>query len=78
MDDGFCLTYRRSTFCFLDVLAHNHDMKQPEYKEGPEARVNFERGMKALFKVPKADIVQPKKRPKKTASVRKPKNSDKD
>jgi len=35
-------------------------MKTPEYKEGPEARENFERGMKALFKVPKADIVQPR------------------
>jgi hypothetical protein len=53
-------------------------MKEPEYKEGPEALENFEQGMKALFKVPKADIVQPKKRPKKTASVRKPKNADKD
>ena len=53
-------------------------MKEPEYKEGPEARENFERGMKALFKVPKADIVQPKKRAKKSASERKSKNSDKD
>jgi hypothetical protein len=52
-------------------------MKQPEYREGPEARENFERGMKALFKVSKADIVQPKKRAKKSASVRKPKSSDK-
>ena len=34
-------------------------MKQPEYREGPEARATFERGMKVLFKVPKADIVQP-------------------
>jgi hypothetical protein len=36
--------------------AHNHSMKQPEYTEGPQE--SFERGMKALFKVPKADIVQ--------------------
>ena len=31
-------------------------MKEPEYQEGPKAREDFERGMKALFKVPKADI----------------------
>jgi hypothetical protein len=31
-------------------------MKQPEYIEGPEALENFERGMIALFKVPKAAI----------------------
>jgi hypothetical protein len=29
-------------------------MKQHEYIEGPKARENFERGMIALFKVPKA------------------------
>ena len=28
-------------------------METPEYIEGPEARENFERGMIALFKVPK-------------------------
>jgi len=33
-------------------------MKQSEYREGPEAQEIFERGMKALFKIPKADIVQ--------------------
>jgi hypothetical protein len=33
-------------------------MKQPEYREGPEAQENSERGMKALFKVPKVDIVR--------------------
>src|SRR5712692_3441511 len=33
-------------------------MKRAEYREAPEAQENFERGMKALFKVPKADIVQ--------------------
>ena len=31
------------------------DMKQPEYIEGPKALENFERGMIALFKVPKGD-----------------------
>jgi hypothetical protein len=49
-------------------------MKEPECKEGPEARENFERGMKALFKVPKANIVPPKERAKNTASKRKSKN----
>jgi hypothetical protein len=52
-------------------------MKQPEYTEGPKALENFERGMTALFKVPKAAIVQAKKRAK-AASLRKPKKSDKD
>jgi hypothetical protein len=36
-------------------------MKQPEYTDGPKALENFERGMTALSKVPKADIVQPRK-----------------
>jgi len=54
-------------------------MKQMKYTEGPKALRNFERGMKALFKVPKADIVPPKRmRTPKTASVRKNKCSDKD
>jgi len=53
-------------------------MKQPEYREGPEALGNFERGMKALFKVPKAAIVQAKQRGKAVSSERKPKKSDKD
>jgi len=39
-------------------------MKQPEYKEGPEAQGNFERGMKGLFQVSKADIVQREKQKK--------------
>jgi hypothetical protein len=52
-------------------------MKEPEYREGPEALENFERGMKALFKVPKAAIVQRKKKAA-TPSLRKPKRSDKD
>ena len=32
-------------------------MKQPEYTEGPKARENFEQGMKALFKIPKDEVV---------------------
>jgi hypothetical protein len=55
-------------------------MKAPEYVEGPKAQQNFERGMKALFKVPKADIVQREKRAKrqKATTARKTKLSDKD
>jgi hypothetical protein len=55
-------------------------MKQPEYIEGPKALKNFERGMKALFKVPKADILQREKlaKRKKAASSRKMKRSDRD
>jgi hypothetical protein len=56
-------------------------MKQPEYTEGPKALENFEEGMKAVFQVPKADIVAPKtknaKQPKRATS-RKPKCSDRD
>lgn len=51
-------------------------MREREYIEGPKALENFERGMKALFKVPKA--ITPKKRMPKTSSVRKTKRSDKD
>lgn len=54
-------------------------MKQPEYIEGAQATENFQKGMKALFKVPKDSIVKPlKKREKGAFSERKPKNSDKD
>lgn len=53
-------------------------MKQTEYREGPKALESFERGMKALFKAPKADIVPKKVRTPKKSSVRKPKASDKD
>ena len=53
-------------------------MKQPEYIEGPEALGNFERGMKALFKVPKAAIVPLKKRVRTPSSERKSKKTDKD
>jgi hypothetical protein len=53
-------------------------MKQMEYTEGPKATENFERGMKALFKAPKAAIVQAKKKQKKLSSLRKQKRADKD
>jgi hypothetical protein len=54
-------------------------MKQPEYIEGPEALKNFEQGMIALFKVPKAkDAKARKKQAKKSASQEKPQKSDRD
>jgi hypothetical protein len=59
-------------------------MKEPEYREGPEALENFKEGMKALFKVPKDSVVkaEKKKRRRKASSraqsVRKPRPADKD
>ena len=59
-------------------------MKEPEYREGPEALENFKDGMKALFKVPKDSVVKAeKKRRRKAASaraesVRKQRPSDKE
>jgi len=53
-------------------------MKQPEYTEGPKATENFERGMVALFKVPKTAVLKTNKQAKKPASLRKTKRSDKD
>jgi hypothetical protein len=51
----------------------------PEYREGPEAKEKFERGMTALFQVSKADILKKqKKQADKPATLRKPKRSDKD
>jgi hypothetical protein len=51
-------------------------MRKPEYVEGPEALKNFERGMIALFKVPKTAIGGRKKGRKLTAP-RKKKRADK-
>ena len=54
-------------------------MKTAIYHEGPEAKERFERGMKALFQVPKAEVVKKqKKQAKKPATLRKSKRSDKD
>ena len=39
-------------------------MKQREYTEGPKALENFEEGMKAIFKVPKDEVVKAEKRKK--------------
>lgn len=56
---------------------------RPEYKEGIEAQENFEEGMKALFKVPKDEVVKAEKKAQKKrafrgSDVRKPPLSDKD
>jgi hypothetical protein len=58
-------------------------MIKPEYREGPKATENFEEGMKALFGVPKAEVVKAEKRKKgkissRAQSVRKLRLSDKD
>jgi hypothetical protein len=53
-------------------------MKEPEYQEGPKAKKNFEQGMIALFKVPKASVVKAEKKKRKSASLRKSKRADKD
>jgi hypothetical protein len=43
--------------------------KKAEYKEGPEARENFEKLAKAVFRAPKPE--KSKKQPKKAAMNRK-------
>jgi hypothetical protein len=52
-------------------------IKQKLYREGPEATENFEQAMKILFR-PKRCSKQKKQKDKPTASLRKPKLSDKD
>jgi hypothetical protein len=51
--------------------------RRPEYREGPEATENFERGMMALFQIPKSAVL-PKKAKKQGTTLRKTKRSDKD
>lgn len=56
---------------------------ESEYIEGSEASRNFEKGMTALFKVPKAEVAKAEqkakqKRASRAQSVRKPHPSDKD
>jgi len=46
-------------------------MKEPEYIEGPKARENFERGMVALFKVPKEAIGAGRKKGRKLTAPKK-------
>jgi hypothetical protein len=52
-------------------------MKPPEYIEGPKALENFERGMVALFKVPKPAIGTARKKGRKLATKRKRRKPDK-
>ena len=54
---------------------------KPDYIEGEGARRNFEEGMKALFTVPKDEVVKAEKKKLKASRasrLRKPKLSDKD
>ena len=56
-------------------------VKQCEYIEGRNATANFEEGMKALFKIPKDEVVKAEKKKQKasrSSRLRKPKLSDKD
>jgi len=50
-------------------------MKQPEYREGPEALENFKRLATAILQAP---MKKRKRQTKKSASPKKPKKSDKD
>ena len=52
-------------------------MKQPEYREGPEALENFKRGMIALFKVPKGPIGKARKKGRKLIAPSRKKRPDK-
>jgi hypothetical protein len=52
-----------------------------DYIEGRQATKNFEEGMKALFKVPKGEVVKAEKKKQKVARasrLRKPKRADGD
>jgi hypothetical protein len=51
-------------------------IKQPQYREGPEATKRFEEGMRSLFQVPKFPSKNKKQKDKPTASQRKSKSSD--
>lgn len=50
-------------------------MKQPEYREGPEALGSFKRLATAILQAP---AQKQKRQTKKSASLKKPKKSDKD
>jgi hypothetical protein len=52
-------------------------MKEPEYREGPEATERFESLARAILQAPKPKLKPEKKQPK-AATSRKPKPSDKD
>ena len=54
--------------------------QESKYIEGAKAQENFEEGMKALFKVSKAEVVKAEKKQgtPRVSRPRKPKISDKD
>jgi hypothetical protein len=52
-------------------------MREPKYREGPEALENFKRGMEALFKAPKSAVLAKKKQARKPATLRNPTKSGK-
>lgn len=51
---------------------------KPAYTEGQQATENFEEGMKALFKVPKAKVVKAEKKcaASRPSQLKKPKPAD--
>jgi hypothetical protein len=53
-------------------------MKNAEYIEGAIAKDNFEEGMKALFKVPKAKVAKAANKASRISQMKKPRLSDKD
>jgi hypothetical protein len=56
--------FKKSTAALLAlVLCHNVRMKPKTCDEGPTALRNFTRTMQALFRVPKAEVVEPKHKP---------------
>ncbi len=57
------------------AVTYTLSMKQPEYREGPEALENFKRLATAILQAP---AKKKKRQTKKSASLRKPKKSDRD
>lgn len=45
---------------------------KPEMEEGPKAKDNFERAMKAVFRVPKAEVMKAEKKYKQGRKRKKP------
>jgi hypothetical protein len=43
------------------LTATTKRLRKPKLIEGPEARENFEKTMKTLFRAPKIDLKKPKK-----------------
>ena len=56
--------WRRDHFKFIPIqkeriLCFGYSHMKPEYREGAEARKNFEDGMRKLFRVPKIEVKKP-------------------